>query len=165
MSHKTIFARFAFTPALEAELERHAEEIIRNERRGRTSERLPRIEVLRSAPDFREGLGLLLRGASPHYRCYEHMMFCELVPGYAERHAAWAEEDEAARTPDVLSPEELRLAERMLFCALALARELYNGLYPFADDVSVPIDETVATIRRAFASQGFPIQTSDKPRA
>jgi len=163
--YKTVFARFAFTRELETQLERQADEIIANERCGRTSERLPRIEVLRSAADFREGLGLVMRDVAPGYRCYEHMMMCELVPGYKERYAAWSEEDEAARSPDVLTADELRLAERVLFCALALARELYKALYPFAEGTSVPWDEFVAVTRRAFASQGFAISTSDTPRA
>lgn len=164
MSYKTVFARFAFTREMETELERRAAELL-EERCGRASERLPRVEVLRSAPDIREGLGHALRDASADYRCYEHMMFCELVPGYAERHAAWETQDEAVRAPDVLTKDELRLAERVLFCALALARELYKELYPFADDTRIPLDEFVATMRRAFASQGFSISTSDTPRA
>ena len=162
--HKAIFARFKFTPEIEAEMERRAAELI-EERKGRTSERLPRIEVLRSATDYREGFGLIMRDAAERYRCYEHMMLCELVPGYAERHEAWEALDEEARPSDVFDADEMRMAERILFCSLALARDLYVGLYPFADDVRVPLDEFVATVRRSFASQGYPIQTSDSPRA
>lgn len=164
MSYKAVFARFAFTPEIETELERRAAELL-EERCGRTSERLPRVEVLRSAPDIREGIGHALREASMSYRCYEHMMFCELVPGYAERHAAWEDEDPSSRPPDVLDAEGMRLAERVLFCALALARELHKELYPFSADTRIPLDEFVATVRRAFASQGFSISTSGTPRA
>ena len=164
MSYRKVFARFAFTREIETELERRAAELL-EERCGRTSERLPRVEVLRSAPDIREGIGHAMREASERYRCYEHMMFCELVPGYAERHAAWEAQDESVRAPDVLEPHELRTAERILFCALALASALYKELYPFAEDTRIPLDEFVATVRRAFASQGFAISTPDTPCA
>lgn len=163
-TYKDVFARFVFTPELEAEVARIADAIL-VERCGRSTERLPRIEALRSAPEFREGFGIAVRDVADGHRCYEHLTFTELVPGYKERYLAWSEADPASRPPEALTADELRQAERFLLCAMALARALHRAFYPYHSQTHVPFEAFAAAVRRAFASQGFPIQTSDTPRA
>lgn len=163
-TYKEVFARFAFTPELEAEVSRIADAMLA-EWGGRASERLPRVAALRSAPEFREGFGIALRDVADGYRCYEHMTFCELVPGYKERHASWAAADPATRPPDPLSPDELLQAERILMCALALGRAIHKAFYPYHAQTYVPFEEFAATVRRAFASQGYTVMTNGTPRA
>ena len=166
VSCKEVFARFAFTPQVEAETIRLAEVYLADRRGREGTQRLPpRIDALRSAPEFREGLGMALRDVADGYRCYEHMVFCELVPGFKERYAAWVAADPERRPPDVLAPEELPAAERYLFCAMALARELHKAFYPYHAQTHVPFAEFREAVRRAFVTQGYGTMTSDTPRA
>lgn len=163
-TYKEVLARFVFPPELEAEVSRIADTVL-EEWCGRSTERLPRIEALRTAPEFREGFGMALRDVAAGYGSYEHLMFCELVPGFKERYELWSDADPETRPPDVLTDDELRQAERLLLCAMALARAIHKAFHPYHKETHIPFEAFAATVRRAFASQGFPIQTSDTPRA
>jgi hypothetical protein len=162
-TYKQVFSGFAFTPELEADVRRAADEAL-VDWRGRSSERLPRIDALRSAPEFREGLAMAIRDVASDYRNYEHLIYCELVPGFRERHALWSDADPETRPPDVLMADELPQVERILLCAMALARALHRAFHPYHEQTYVPFGAFVATVRRSFASQGYATWTPGSPR-
>ena len=150
MQAKTVLSRFVFTKELEAEMERLGQAAL-DEWRGRTvGSAFPRAVALMSRPGFREGIGAALRHAPDGYRTYEDMLLCELMPGYGEACAAFY--DEAGKQiKDAASPEELRQCGRVLFCALALANELFKEIYPDLDRTDIAWDDFVSTVRRAFS--------------
>jgi len=151
----SVFARFAFTKELEAEMERLAGNADAERRGRRDGSALPRVVALLSHPDIRDGLGAAVRHAPDGYRSYEDLLLCELVPGYKEACAAFYAEG-GGQIAAIASAEDLRMCERVLFCALALARTLFREIYPYLDQTHVVWEDFIATVRSAFALQDFP---------
>lgn len=151
----SVFARFTFTPALEAETERMAEAALEEWRGRQMGSAFPRVIALMSRSNYRDGLGAAVRNAPDGYRTYEDMLACELIPGYKEACASFYEEA-GGQIADVASSEDLRQCERVLLCALALSDALFKDIYPYLDQTNVEWGDFVRTVRSAFALQDFP---------
>lgn len=151
----SVFARFVFTKETESATAREAEAAL-DEWRGRTvGSAFPRVIALMSRSEYRDGLGAAVRNAPDGYRTYEDMLLCELIPGYKDACASFYEES-GGQIAAVAAPEDLRQCERVLLCALALARALFLEIYPYLDQTNVIWEDFAATVRNAFALQDFP---------
>lgn len=159
----SVFSRFIFTKEIEAEMERQADEALRDWNGRTVGSAFPRVMALASRSNCRDGLGAAMRNAPDGYRTYEDMLACELIPGYKEACASFYDES-GGQIADVASPEDLRQCERVLFCALALADALFREIYPYLDQTNVIWKDFVGTVRSAFALQSFPrFSTSAAP--